>query len=110
MLSCSWAAAAAACVVCHPLSKGSPHPTASKSSSPHAPTWLTLQQHVEGTRSRQVGGYGDVILAGGLYLDVHRAVCITSETAHLASREGHVCQAAKAVVPENQGVALSKDT
>lgn len=39
---------------------------------------------------------------------MHRAVCITSETAHLASREGHIGQATKAVVPENQGgVALS---
>lgn len=74
---------------------------------PQAPTWLTLQQCIEGTWGRQVGGYGDIILAGGLYLDMHWAVCITSKTAHLASREGHIRQAAKAVVPENQRVALS---
>lgn len=104
MLSCSWAAPVAACFLCHPVPKGSPHPSASKSPSP---TWLTLQQCIEGTWGRQVGGYGDIILARGLYLDMHWAVCITSETAHLASREGHICQAAKAVIPENQGVALS---
>lgn len=75
--------------------------------SRQAPTWLTLQQCIEGTWGRQVGGYGDIILAWGLYLDVHWTVCITSETAHLASREGHICQAAKAVIPENQGVALN---
>ena len=78
-----------------------------RSPSPQAPGWLTLQQRIEGTGGRQVGGYGDVVLAGGLHLDVHRTVCITSETAHLAGWEGHICQAAKAVIPENQGVVLS---
>ena len=77
------------------------------SPSPQSPGWLTLQQCIEGTWGRQVGGYGDVVLAGGLHLDMHWAVCVTSETAHLAGREGHICQAAKAVIPENQGVALS---
>lgn len=71
--------------------------------SPQVPAWLTLQQCIEGTWGRQVGGYSDVILAGGLYLDMHWAVCVTSKTAHLASREGHICQAAKAVVPETNG-------
>lgn len=33
---------------------------------------------------------------------MHGAVCITSEAAHLASREGHICQATKTIVPGNQ--------
>lgn len=84
--------------------RGLPTP---RSPRPQPPTWLTLQQCIEGTWGRQVGGYGDIILAGCLYPDMHWAVCITSETAHLASREGHIGQAPKAVVPEIQGVALS---
>lgn len=33
---------------------------------------------------------------------MHGAVCVAAEAAHLASREGHVGQAAKAVVPERE--------
>lgn len=33
---------------------------------------------------------------------MHRAVSIAAEAAHLAGREGHVGQAAKAVIPERE--------
>jgi len=63
---------------------------------------LTLEQSVEGTRCRQIGCYRNIILAGGFHLDMHGAVGIAAEAAHLASRESHVGQAAKAVVPERE--------
>lgn len=63
---------------------------------------LTLEQGVEGSRCRQIGCYRHIILAGGFHLDMHGAVGIAAEAAHLASREGDVGQATKAVIPERE--------
>lgn len=63
---------------------------------------LTLEQGVEGSRRRQIGCYCNIILAGGFHLDVHGAVGVAAEAAHLASGEGDVGQATKAVVPERE--------
>lgn len=38
---------------------------------------------------------------------MHRAVSVAAEAAHLASREGHIGQAAKAVVSERENVMKS---
>lgn len=63
---------------------------------------LTLEQGVEGSRRRQIGCYCNIILAGGFHLDVHGAVGVAAEAAHLASGEGDVGQATEAVVPERE--------
>lgn len=65
---------------------------------------LTLEQGVEGPWSWQIGCDCNIILAGGFHLDMHGAVGIAAEAAHLASREGHVGQAAKAVISERENV------
>lgn len=64
--------------------------------------WLTLEQGVEGSRCWQISCYCNIILAGSFHLDVHRAVSVAAEAAHLASGESDVGQAAKAVVPERE--------